>query len=218
MSEKELIILGTGASRVHCPFDCEVWGVNAVYTQKEQRESKGEIFRLDKLFITDYLWAPRGTLHFDLRRVNRVATEFKTEIISLHTIRLGKCKLKTKRYPFWRIVRKFGVDYFTSTICHMLAYAIDKATVRIGNMLVLRPDAFTKLRLYGVDMITSQEYLLQKGGVEFWLGFAKGLGMEYTISEGAAVMKTPSGLPYGLKPKVDLKQVDPYNILSLRKK
>lgn len=214
---KELIILGTGASRTQCNFDCETWGVNAVYIQKEERENKGEIFRLDKLFITDYLWASKGTLHFDLRRVQRVTAEFNTEIISLHTIRLGKYKLETKRYPFWRIVKKFGVDYFTSTICHMLAYALDKSVVRIGNMFVLKPDAYTKLKLYGVDMVTSQEYLLQKGGVEFWLGLAYGLGIEWEIAKGSAVMKTPSGTPYGLRPKLDLKMIDPYELLKGKK-
>lgn len=215
--QKEVIILGTGASRTQCPFDCETWGVNATYIQREERLGKGLPFRHDKLFITDTLFSNRGTMHFDINRINRLKKEYNTHIIMLHQIKLGKYEVRGSQYPLKRIVEKFGCEYFTSTICYMLAYALDKSTVIKNGKLVLNQDPYLNLRLYGVDMVTSSEYLLQKGGVEFWLGFAKGLGIDYQVAEGSAVMKTPTGVPYGKKQKINLEQIDPYNLLKRKK-
>ena len=41
---KELIILGTSLSRLECPYDHEVWGVNRTYKFAK---------RLDKVFAVD---------------------------------------------------------------------------------------------------------------------------------------------------------------------
>ena len=200
MDAKEVIILGTAHTRKQCPFDCETWGVNGVYGQEQEHLAAGRPFRLDKLFITDRLWAPEGTLHFDIGRVNRFAAQYNCEIISLRRLQLGKHKIKSKVYPFKRIKLKFNTTYFTSSIGYMIAYALDKG--------------YKMLKFYGVDMVTEREYIMQKGGVEYWLGYAQGLGCQHYIAPGASLMVPPSLVPYAHKRKVDLKQVDPYNLLK----
>lgn len=218
MDAKELIILGTGPSRHECPFDCETWGVNATYTQREQRETVNEPFRHDKLFITDYLFSVQGTLHFDINRIKRLVDAYGTQVLTLHPIRLGKHKLESTPYPLKKVMRKLGSEYLSSTISYMLAYALYVSTTARNGKVELRPDAYTKLRLFGIDMSSSLEYRLQKGGVEFWLGYAQGLGIEYTVATESTIMKTPTGLPYGMRPKIKLEEIDPYNLLGVRKR
>ena len=189
---KEVIILGTGPTAVQCPYDGEVWGVNGAYQLKTQDPHARKIFRMDKLFLTHTLFREEGLMNFDVDAM----TELGCPIISLHKVRW----LKTYRYPYARIVKKFKTEFFTSSIGYMLAYALDKK--------------YNKLRLYGIDMVTRREYLLEKGGVEFWLGYAMGLGCEIFVAPGSAVLVTQTGRPYAKKIKVDLKMVDPYGILS----
>lgn len=203
MDAKEVIILGTAHTRNQCPFDCETWGVNGVYGQEQEHLREGKPFRLDKLFITDKLWSSTGTLHFDPKRVNRFAAKYNTDVIALRKLRLGKYEIKSRLYPYQRIVEKFNSAYFTSTICYMLAYALDKG--------------YRKLKLYGVDMLTKAEYQYQKGGVEFWLGYLQGMGGEYYIAPGSAIMVPPTFAPYAQKRKIDLDMVDPYNLLKRNK-
>ncbi len=210
VKDKTVTILGTGSTRVQCPYDetCgEVWGVNGAYAEVEIRKNRGLKARLDKLFATDYLFSPQGHLHFDIDRVNRILKEYNCEFVSLHPLKLGKYKINTKSYPFKRIVKKFNTDFFSSTICYMMAYALDKG--------------YTDFRLYGIDMqgqaglTGGGEYAMQRPGVEYWIGRAMERGCKVYIAPGGTVMQLPHGLPYGFRPKVDFKMIDPNNLLKL---
>ncbi len=203
MVSKEVIILGTGSSRVQCPYDCEVWGVNGIYSEIDSRHKLGLSVRLDKLFITDYLWSQQGHLHFDIQRVNRICGEFNTRVISFRNLSLGKYKIPCSIYPYRRIAKKFKTKFFSNTICYMLAYALDKN--------------YTNFKLYGIDMHSKEEYMLQKGGIEYWLGRVMERGGEVFIAPGGAVMKTPNNLPYGFREKINFRVIDPYNLLKREK-
>jgi len=208
---KDIIILGTGSTRVQCEYDCEVWGVNGAYSEKKVREMEGKSFRLDKLFLTDNLFSNEGVMNFSILGMNALIEECGTKIISLNKIQLGKYKLIASTYPFDRIMEKFDTGFFTSSICHMLAYALDKVTDK--NRKLRTP---LNIRLYGIDMTTSKEYLLQKGGVEYWLGYAKGLGCEYFVAPGGAVLVPSSITPYGKERKLNMKEIDPYKLLEAK--
>ena len=199
----EITILGTAPSRDLYNFECETWGVCGAYAFKESMLEAGKPFHMEKLFITDYLFSPQGALHFDLRRIQRTMDEYGMKVITLHPMQLGSYKIKTTKYPIKRIIKKFNVDYFSSTICYVMAYALDKN--------------IKKINLHGVDMTTKQEYFLQKAGVEYWIGRANQLGVDVFISEGSCLMKTPNKLRYGVKPKYDLKLIDPKGLCSIKK-
>jgi|TARA_Y100000310_G_scaffold23392_1_gene22388 hypothetical protein len=198
---KEIIVLGTGSTRGQCPYDVEVWGVNGIYSEIELRSLKKLPVRLDKLFITDYLFSPQGHLHFDIDRVNRIAKNMNTKVMMLHELSLGKYRIKGSKYPFKMIANKFKTRYFTSTISYMLAWALHKKC--------------TKVSLYGVDMHGKEEYMMQKGGVEYWLARLQESGADIFVAPGGTILQTPNGLPYGFKPRVDFKVIDPYNLLQL---
>ncbi len=200
MSQKEVIILGTAPSRNECPYDCETWGVNGVYTLEPFLRAEGKPFRLDKLFITDTTFSAEGNLHFDIDVMNKIRKKYGTEFLTIHPIGIGKIKLISTPYPWKEIVDKFKTEYFSSSVCHMLAYAL------YYN--------YDSIRLYGVDMASKMEYLLQKGGVEYWLGRAEERGCNVFVCKGSAILQTSNGVPYGFERKIDMKLIDPYGLMD----
>ena len=184
---KSCTILGMGATMIKCPYDNEVWGVNQVYRMAK---------RLDKLFITDGRKRPDGTDSWDFDDLNKL----NIPIVSLHNFPEIK---KLVRYPYNKIIEKFdgmGREFFTNSICYMIAYALYKG--------------YDEIKLYGVDMATSMEYILERGGIEYWIGRAEGLGVKITNTQGSMVCKTPMGIPYGFKYAVNMREVDPYKLLK----
>jgi len=104
--------------------------------------------------------------------------------MEFYTVKAWDMIPTAKEYPLQEVVKRFGTCYFTSSIEYMIAYALMKGA--------------TKLKFYGINMTVKQEYIDQKPGVEFWLGMAKGMGVEYELQhEYTSLMKTRDGLLYG---------------------
>lgn len=216
---KTIIILGTGASVRYCDFKAdEIWGVNGAYFVVNLMPAKYQRhFKMNKLFLADYLFSPEGKLNFHIPSLREFADKYGCQIISMHRLQLGKYKLGASLYPYKSIVSKFGSNYFTDTITYMIAYALHKHTVLAQNSAgVIRPELMEPLciRLFGVDMSTTTEYKASKGGVEFWLGMARALGCEAEISRESVILANPHGATYGFRKKIDRKLVDPYGSLE----
>ena|SRR3990167_183426 len=186
-----LIILAQGPTRIQCPFDAETWGLNNGYRQV--REQKGH---LDKLFLAHTqvkVKNDKGELEnrFDWDEMNNLGVE----IINTHKVK----GLNSKIYPMKRITKKLGCDYYSDTICYMVAYAIDRMTrIKDGRLLLKEP---SHIRIYGADMLTEDEYEKERGGIEYWIGFARGLGIKVDIARGSALCRNFNGKPYGTRCK-----------------
>lgn len=231
-NKKLIIILGTGCSGKYCDFnldenrqpilDSEIYGVNGTYTYPKVMPKKlRKYFRQDKLFMTDSLFShEQGTLNFDIEAFNKFAVKYNCELISLHKMKLGKHIMNAKRYPYKKISEYFGTEYFTDTICYMIAYALWDNTFLTKSKTtgILRPELKQPLvlRLFGIDMATTREFQQSKGGVEFWLGIAKGLGCEITVAPGGTIMRPPCMVPYGHwnRLRITKKKYDPLGLLS----
>ena len=185
---KEVIILGMGATMVKCPYDTETWGVNKVYKMAK---------KLDKLFGIDGRWYPDGSPRWDFDELNAL----DIPIVMLHHFPEIK---RLVHYPYNRIVERFGTEFFSNSICYMLAYAIYKN--------------YRKIRMYGVDMVGQLEYQIERGGVEYWVGRAEGVGIKVENTKDSMVCKTAMGVPYGFKYNYDIKNMDPFNVLQAYKK
>jgi len=180
-------------------------------------EEHRDKFHMDKLFMTDVLFSAEGRLNFDIKTMNRIAEEENCEIISMRNMRLGKHRLNCTLLPYKKLVERFACDYFTDTITYMLAYALYK-----HSYLAMNPNGVIRLelkkpltlRLFGIDMVTNIEYQVSKGGVEYWIGIARGLGCEITVSKGSAIMANPRGAPYGLHIPYNVDEVDHYGLLD----
>jgi hypothetical protein len=99
-----------------------------------------------------------------------------------------------RTYPFQEAKDLWGSEYLTSSSAYMLALAILEGATHIG--------------VYGVDMaVDNHEYFWQRPGVEAWIGFAKGRGIEVTIPDVSPVGKSDyiEGRKSGGKPDFKLK-------------
>jgi hypothetical protein len=79
-------------------------------------------------------------------------------------------------YPKEEILKFFDTDYFTNSISWMIALAIYQDYNHIG--------------VYGVDMAQTTEYREQRPSCEFFLGWAKGAGIDIVIPDDSDLLKT----------------------------
>lgn len=70
-------------------------------------------------------------------------------------------------YPILEMCDEFGDDFFSSSFAYMMALAITKGAQEIG--------------LYGVDMASRDEYLVQRPGGRYFINEAKKRGIKVTI-------------------------------------
>lgn len=187
---KSVIILGMGATMVKCKYDTEVWGVNKVYRMAR---------KLDKLFITDGRKQPDRSDSWNFDELNGL----NIPIVSLH--RFPEIKRLTV-YPYTKIIERFdglGKEFFTNSICYMMAYALYKG--------------YEKISLYGIDMATALEYQLERGGIEYWIGRAEGMGVKVENTKDSMLCKPAMGIPYGRKLAVNMREIDPFGLLKGKK-
>jgi len=185
--KKEIIILALGPSRNQCPYDAEVWSLNMGYQQIATDHG-----RIDKIFMVHtQVYSAEGNPYFDWEHFRQLR-EAGCELFNIHRVK----GVPFRKYPLERIVRKLNLNYFSNTISYMIAYALYKYTKVVDGKLVLKQPL--KLRLYGVDMWEGSEYKEEKGGIECWIGYALGLGVDVTISAGSSLLLPINGYSYGL--------------------
>ena len=98
-------------------------------------------------------------------------------------------------YPIDAMTERFG-RYFTSTVGYMLALAIARIVDARQDPKVAEPGEW--IGLYGIDLASDTEYLYQRPNAEYFIGLARGLGIEVSVPETAAVTHA-AGL-YGFEP------------------
>ena len=164
--------------------------------------------RIDKIFMVHtQVYSEEGNPYFDWEHFRALHNE-GCELFNIHKIK----GVPFKMYPLERIIRKLNLNYFSNTISYMIAYALYKNTKKVDGKLILKQPL--KLRLYGVDMWEKGEYAEEKGGVECWLGFAIGLGVDVTMSAGSSLFLPINGVSYGFSRPPD----DYFDIFKLLKK
>ncbi len=77
-------------------------------------------------------------------------------------------------YPLERMKAQFG-DYFTNSISFMLALAID--------------EGYQVIHVYGVDMAQDSEYSQQRPSCEYFLGIARGRGIQTYLPKTSDLLK-----------------------------
>lgn len=102
------------------------------------------------------------------------------------------------RYPIERLIAKYGLDYFTSTVSFELAWAIDYIEQQVTKRLEGESVTPATMRalfseytigIYGIDLIVGTEYEVQKACVEFYVGMATALGITMHIPPECALLK-----------------------------
>lgn len=80
-------------------------------------------------------------------------------------------------FPIDSIVDEFG-NYLTNTVSYMLAFAMQQG--------------YEEINLFGVHMIQDSEYGYQKPSCEYFIGLARGKGIEVNICEGSELLYSPA--------------------------
>lgn len=174
---KDIIILGSGITHVACPYDREVWGVNAILQFPEFAERKG-----NKIFFFDSLVTmPPHVL--TIQHLEDTAGIIEPITTPNNFLIMKKHKLEATVYPLGAITKKFKSSYFANTIAYMIAYAMYE---EVRHILV-----------YGTDHLSYQSYIMERSCLEYWLGRAQQSGITVEIAEDSAVLKTFNGKLYG---------------------
>ena len=185
---KEVIILGCGPTRVECKYHTEVWGVNGTYSFAK---------KLDKLFMTDEESEVEACYYDFLQMADWAAKT--TLVLPAPYSKLQKPGIPIEIYPIGQVLAKFPTRFFSNSIAYMIAYAlVHTKTIQGPNDLSPKVvGGYHKIWLYGIDMMTHSSYIQEKGGVEFWMGIALGMGVEVINTRGSATGKTFNGKMYG---------------------
>lgn len=85
------------------------------------------------------------------------------------------------RYPKEAIMEQFG-GYFTNTVSWMIALAMQE--------MLAKPDEKHTIGLYGVDMAVGSEYGEQRPSCEYFIGLARGKGIEVIVPAECDLLKT----------------------------
>ena len=142
----------------------------------------GFMRRIDLAFGMDQLEDFKGKVLVSLKKtcVEKV-NELEIPILMSRTYK----HIPTSReYPLKEVVDKFGATYFSCTLAYIIAYAIYKG---VKDLLFV-----------GANMNYGTLWEEEKGGVEFWLGYAKAKGVKVEFhGEFSELLKTKSGKLYG---------------------
>jgi hypothetical protein len=80
-------------------------------------------------------------------------------------------------FPMQEMVKEFGKDFFTSSFAWMMALAISKGANEIA--------------LYGIDMASRDEYILQRPGFYFFRHVAQQRGIKVSAPHESDIMQPP---------------------------
>lgn len=98
---------------------------------------------------------------------------------------------KALTFPMFELVQEFGQDFFTSSFAWMMALAIKQGAAEIA--------------LYGVDMASRNEYILQRPGFYYFRYMAERRGIKVSAPHESDIMQSPplygyvDSTPFGRK-------------------
>lgn len=118
------------------------------------------------------LYGDRVNAYFCMHKDQNI--DFKGEVINLDN------------FPIPEVENKFGKCQFNNSVSFMIAYAILKGA--------------TKISLWGIDIEKRSEYEFERPNVLFWIGRAKGLGLE--VYSSSYLGESPFSYGYDLD-KID---------------
>jgi hypothetical protein len=94
-------------------------------------------------------------------------------------------------FPWQELTQEFGEDFFTSSFAWMMAFAMKVGAKEIG--------------LFGIDMASRDEYILQRPGFYFFRHEARKRGIKVTAPNESDIMQSPplyaisDSFPFGRK-------------------
>lgn len=212
-SRTKFAICGFASStRNQIPFDdptWEIWGMNQLYRH---------IPRADRWFDMHWNWNAElvpGTDHEGWIRDSGIPVYMTQHHAHLPT---------SMRFPLETLMAHFGgVDYFTSSVAHMMALAIWEIDLMVEARLrrehvASAAEGLRRARelygeytigLFGIDLVVGEEYFWQKPCAEFWIGTAAiGRGITVHVPKQSALCKQLFRYGYQTEPESVVKPAE----------
>lgn len=163
-----VVIAASHPNRVRCNFertDCDYWAFNEA---KQNFQTRADvIFQVHR----EEIW--RNPLNRNSPdHAKWLLTQTETPVIMQAVYPDVPASIA---YPIDEIKAAFGPAYFTSSA----AYAIALAAL-LG---------YKRIEIYGCEMATGTEYAYQRDGYAYWVGIARGRGIE--VIEDNEILKAP---------------------------
>jgi hypothetical protein len=129
------------------------------------------------------------------------------------------------KFPIDRLIRRFDIDYFTSTVAYMLAFTMDYIDQQVEHRLKTSPSnglatawdvtqlastlyAEYTIGVFGIDLIVGEEYDYQRNCAEFWLGQIMARNITLMIPQQSALLKMRYRYGYFMEPDDLIKDSD----------
>ena len=168
---KKVAILGFAPHYDKAPFNdesFEIWGLNDLY-QFIPRWTRWfdihdrEIHKIDETYVT----RADGSSHIDgLKGLN----------CPVYMVKHYDDIPNSVAFPIEAACEYFNTRYFTNTISMMIALAV--------------MEGFTEIHIYGVDMSVGVEYQEQRSSCEYFIGYARGMGIKVYLPPESDLLQT----------------------------
>ena len=165
---KKVAVLGFTESWRLAPFgdpSWEIWGLNELYMLIPRWTRWFELHR-------------REIYEADKNRVSDHVERLKAMTVPVYMQQRWEDIPQSTPYPLDEVIRRFGDPtrpYLTNSISYMIALA----------ML----EGFEEIGVYGVDMAHDTEYSSQRPSCEYYVGYARGMGIKVTIPPQSDLLK-----------------------------
>lgn len=147
--------------------------------QAAYRKKKGPIWCLNNMVPSEV--SDIEHLHWDIHKpLHHPESELLADYMKLHIPeKVRKVQVFTRdMYPLQEIYDAFHIKFFYTSIAYMLALAI-----HLG---------YKHIYMYGVDYFSGEhDTYMVPACIEFWIGVAKGRGIECYLSEYSQLFKSP---------------------------
>ena len=153
------------SSMMLAPYDdpaVEIWGINELYLRAP---------RIDRLFeLHEYKYLTKKQRNPHHLEWLRQAT------VPIYTFKRYRDIPTSIPFPFAQLTSRFDSKYFTNSISWLIAFAI--------------VEGFKRIELWGVDMAMVEEYGSQRPSCEYWVGMARGMGIDVFVPDESNLLKS----------------------------
>lgn len=187
LPEKNIALVGYTSSRMEAPFDDPAWelyGMNNLhmfmdpgkFTRWYNLHTPKEI-EVDKEHL-DWL---RSWTKYPIFIMDPMEGMTEPDGSPIPTLAERTGWPAAVAFPRKNIEAMFG-SYFTNTVSWQIAHVLYEAITNEQYML-------NRLGLFGIDMAVGTEYADQRPSVEYFLGLAKGMGVDVTLPLTSDLLK-----------------------------
>jgi len=174
--KEKLCIIGCSDSKSLAPVtdpNYEFWGVNNLFlTFPDVPWTRW--FEIHNIAFDGLNFSRRGSRSFRGLAVDTYITKLASLKCQVYMQKKWPSIKNSMKYPLTEVVAKYG-RYITNTI---------SCEIALGLYL-----GFKEIAIFGVDMAVGTEYAKQRPSCEYFIGLAKGMGINVILPDEADLMK-----------------------------